>query len=135
MTRLRASVDELLSEARATTHLHLRRGIDGASIGRAVGNLIDNAVKHSPEGGTVGIVVGERRSRAFVSVTDGGTGIVHEDVPHIFDRYWTADPEVGEGHGIGLALVKQVADAHGGIEVESPLGPDGGTRFTLWFDS
>lgn len=103
---------------------------DAFSVERAVSNLIDNAVRHSAPGGTVRVAVGTASGRAFLSVTDAGPGIAAEDQQRVFDRYWRGD----EGAtGIGLSIVRLVADAHEGVEVTSPLDDAGGTRFTLWF--
>ena len=108
--------------------------LGGFSVARAVGNLIENAVRHSPDGGVVLVELSSRPDRAYVSVTDQGPGVRDEDREHMFERFWTRGPSVSEGAGIGLSIVKQVADAHRGISVESPVDADGGTRFTLWFD-
>lgn len=105
--------------------------IDGPSIERMLTNLVENAARFAPVGTVVEVEVGA--DPPTLSVTDHGPGISQDDLPHVFDRYYRADE--GGGHGIGLALVKQVADAHGSIRVESP--PDGravGTRFLVCFD-
>lgn len=97
-------------------------------VARAVANLVDNAAKWSPPGGTVTIDAGD----ATVTVQDAGPGIAAEDLPHIFDRFYrSAASRSLPGSGLGLAIVKQVADAHGG-RVEASAGPDGvGTRLAL----
>ncbi len=110
-------------------------GIDGPSVQRAVVNLLDNAARYTPEGAPIEIdvAVGERTE---LSITDHGPGIPPDRLHSIFDRYFQGDePSDGSGNaGIGLALVEQVADAHGGITVTSPLpGQPGGTRFTMAF--
>jgi signal transduction histidine kinase len=143
-------VDDLARIARDTTsaHLDLARAlgveltvsapdrlpaaVDGASVARAVSSLVENALRHSPAGGVVEVTVGEERGLLLVSVSDQGPGIDPADRERIFERYWSGAP-TGDGLGIGLAVVKQVADGHEGVEVESPLGPEGGTRFTLHF--
>lgn len=124
----------------AVVHL----GIDGASVERAVANLVHNAARFSPPDGVLAIEVRRTPTRVELSVIDQGPGIEPGEVDRLFDRYYRspasgdgagevdgADGEIG--HGLGLALVKQVADAYGGITVTSPLGPDGGSRFTLVF--
>lgn len=115
---------------RAPKELHL--GIDGPSVQRALVNLVENAARYSPPGVPVEIdVVADVPS---ISVTDHGPGIASDQREAIFDRYFQG-PD-GGGAGIGLALVKQVAEANGSIEVTSPLGPDRpGTRFTIFFSS
>jgi len=100
-----------------------------ARLSRAVGNLLDNAVKWSPPDGAVEVVVrgGE------VTVRDHGPGIAEADLPHVFDRFYRAPSARGlPGSGLGLAIVKHVADAHDGT-VQAERAHGGGTllRFTL----
>ncbi|WCB95071.1 Signal transduction histidine-protein kinase/phosphatase MprB [Baekduia alba] len=100
-----------------------------ARLARAVGNLLDNAVKWSPPDGAVEVVVrpGE------VTVRDHGPGIAEVDLPHVFDRFYRAPSARGlPGSGLGLAIVKHVADAHRGT-VRAERAPGGGTvlRLTL----
>lgn len=99
-------------------------GVDGSSVERAVANLVTNAVEHGG-GAPVSIVVRESEAAVDIVVTDTGPGIDPARLDVIFDRY------AGDDHGLGLALVKQVADVYGSVSVESPIGDDGGTRFTL----
>jgi signal transduction histidine kinase len=126
-------------DIRVTAPPQLTAAVDGPSVARSVGSLIDNAIRHSPPGGVVAVEVGTTDGRAFVAVTDQGPGIDAEHRDRIFDRYWStgsaphAASADDERLGIGLAVVRQVGDAHEGVVVESPLGPEGGTRFTLRF--
>jgi two-component system sensor histidine kinase MprB len=117
-----------------TTHLEesLVRG-DPAGLERAVGNLLDNAVKWSPEGSEIEVTV----HGAEVAVRDHGPGIAPEDAPHVFDRFYRAPAARGlPGSGLGLAIVKQVADAHGGsVAVEAPAGGGALVRLRLLPDS
>jgi heavy metal sensor kinase len=98
-------------------------------------NLVTNAVKYTPAGGEVSLGLEEQRGHAVLTVGDTGIGIAAGDLPHIFDRFWRADParsRVGEspGTGLGLAITKWVAEAHGGtISVQSR--PGRGTLFTV----
>ncbi len=165
IARLQLTIDELLKDARARTHEarqvdndlmaivnrvaeqhrtvnpsspllvtgpeELRLAIDGPSIERMLTNLVENAARFSPSDTPIEVEVSE--DPPTLSVTDHGPGIAREDLPRLFDRYFRADQ--GEGHGIGLALVKQVADAHGSIEVDSPANARGtGTRIVVAFD-
>ena len=101
-------------------------GVPGA-IERAIGNLLDNAAKWSPEGGEVHLEVRD----GTVSVRDHGPGIDEEDLPYVFDRFYRARSARGlPGSGLGLAIVRQVADTHGG-EVVAARAEGGGTRMVL----
>ncbi len=112
----------------------LEARVDGSSVERAVTNLVTNAVQHSPPGATVQIDVSAAGHLAEIAVTDTGPGIPTEDQGRIFERYWQseADARSGVGSGIGLAIVRQVAIAHGGtVTVVSPVDDRPGARFTL----
>jgi two-component system sensor histidine kinase MprB len=98
-----------------------------ARLARAVGNLLDNAVKWSPPDSTIEVMVGDGE----VTVRDHGPGIAHVDLPHVFDRFYRAPSARGlPGSGLGLAIVKHVADAHGGTVV-AEAAPGGGTLLRL----
>jgi two-component system sensor histidine kinase MprB len=98
-----------------------------AALERAVGNLLDNAAKWSPPGGTVEVAVVDHE----VAVRDHGPGIDETDLPFVFDRFYRAPSARGmPGSGLGLAIVQQVAKTHGGeVVVERP--GDGGTLMRL----
>ena len=104
------------------------RGVP-TSLERAVGNLLDNAVKWSPPGGAIDVTVhgGE------VTVRDHGRGIDEADLPLVFDRFYRAPAARGmPGSGLGLAIVKQVAEQHGGsVSAEAPEGGGALLRLTL----
>jgi two-component system, OmpR family, sensor histidine kinase MprB len=96
-------------------------------LARAVGNLLDNAVKWSPPGQPVEVSV----NAGEVTVRDHGPGIAEDDLPHVFDRFYRAPAARGlPGSGLGLAIVKHVADAHEGTVVAEPA-PGGGARLRL----
>jgi two-component system sensor histidine kinase MprB len=98
-----------------------------ARLARAVGNLLDNAVKWSPPGQPVEVSVEEGE----VMVRDHGPGIADDDLPHVFDRFYRAPAARGlPGSGLGLAIVKHVADAHGG-GVVAEQAPGGGACLRL----
>lgn len=100
---------------------------DPDRLARAINNLLDNAARHSPPGGTVEVDVDEQGVR----VRDHGPGVAEEDLPHIFDRFYRGSDDRGrQGSGLGLAIVRQVAEQHHG-SVIAANAPDGGAVFTL----
>jgi signal transduction histidine kinase len=106
---------------------------DRDKIGQVLINLLHNALKFTPAGGTVSVETGTADKRAFLRVRDTGCGIAPEHLPFIFERFYRADPsrtrETG-GSGIGLAIAMAIAKAHGGqILVASTV--DQGSTFTL----
>lgn len=109
--------------------------VDYDHIRTAVMNVVSNAVKYTPEGGTLDIKTYLSGGLANLSVKDSGIGISQEDLPHIFDRFYRVKGKTTRhitGSGLGLSLVKEVVEAHQGyIEVSSSLGE--GTIFTLSF--
>jgi len=94
-------------------------------------NLLDNAIKYTPEGGSVRIAVTADGSWAVVTVADTGSGIGAQDLPRIWDRLYRADPSRSErGLGLGLSLVKAYVEAHQGT-VEAQSEPGQGSTFTV----
>lgn len=108
---------------------------DRQRLGQVLGNLLDNALRHTPPGGSIDVTVtaGEGGS-AVITVADTGEGVGDDHLPHLFERFYRVDParrRVGGGSGIGLAIAKAIVEAHGGrIGVRSD-GPGAGTAFTL----
>ena len=102
-------------------------------FGRAVSNLVENALRFTPAGGTIQISIAAAARHSQISVKDTGCGIAPEHLPRIFDRFYRADSSrSSEGSGLGLALVKSIMDLHGGSAlVESEVGR--GTTVTLTF--
>jgi signal transduction histidine kinase len=100
-------------------------------IQRVVVNLLDNAVKYTPPGGTVTVSVNEQQGQVVISFDDTGIGISEDDLPHIFRRFYRCDRSRSEaGFGLGLSLAKAIVGAHGGnITATSVLGK--GSRFTV----
>ena len=101
---------------------------------QAVSNLLSNAVRYTPEGGQVEVVLSCEDGYACIAVSDTGVGIAEEDLDKVFSRFWRADSarsRVGGGLGVGLALVKEVADQHRGhVSVNSVLGE--GSTFCIY---
>jgi PAS domain S-box-containing protein len=95
-------------------------------------NLLGNAIKYTPEGGTVGIELEAQSEQIILRISDSGPGIPPADQPHIFEKFYRASnvPKGVGGSGLGLAIVKSIVDSHQGrIWVESLLGH--GTTFTI----
>jgi two-component system sensor histidine kinase MprB len=98
-------------------------------VARAITNLLDNAAKYSPPGATVDVAV----ANGEISVRDHGPGVAAEDATRVFDRFWRSnDARHHPGSGLGLSIVKDVAESHGGsVTLERPIDGGGGARFRL----
>lgn len=107
--------------------------LDRTLLQRAVGNLVSNALAHTPPGGAVVLETKADSSTIRIEVSDTGVGIPAESLPRVFDRFFRVDPsrsQASGGTGLGLAIVKSIAMLHGGdVEISSQLGQ--GTRVTL----
>ncbi|WP_378956317.1 sensor histidine kinase [Pelosinus sp. sgz500959] len=106
---------------------------DGNMVNQMMYNLILNSIKYTPSSGQITIVATTEGSMVKIKVIDTGIGIAVEDLEHVFDYFYRVDPartKVSGGTGLGLALVKQMALAHGGqVKAESKLGQ--GSTFTV----
>lgn len=101
---------------------------DGDRIVQALSNLIGNACRFTPRRGTVRVGAEARGDMVRFYVRDDGPGVPAEDAPHVFDRYWTARRAGGSrGTGVGLAIVRGIADAHGGRAWLEPARASGAT--------
>ncbi|NYD40177.1 sensor histidine kinase [Nocardioides panaciterrulae] len=99
-----------------------------AALERAVTNLLDNAAKWSPAGGTVTVSL----DHGVLTVDDAGPGIADADLPHVFDRFYRSQESRSmPGSGLGLSIVRAVASRHAG-SVAAGASPAGGARLTLW---
>jgi len=142
---LRAAVESAVEQARPAAR---RRGIeltlsapdrplrirhDPQRIGQVVTNLVGNALKFTPRGGSVEVAVRPKREGAEIEVSDTGVGIDAAELPRIFDRFYRgtlANEARGSGSGLGLAIVRSIVDMHdGNVTVESRLGR--GSRFLV----
>jgi heavy metal sensor kinase len=106
---------------------------DASWIERMLLNLLDNAFKFTPGGGTVTVRVTEAGTSAVLEVSDTGIGLTPEVLPHVFERFYRGDPARaagGFGVGLGLSLVKWIVDRHDGAVAAGAL-PGGGARFTV----
>jgi len=107
--------------------------IDSFRIGQVLRNLLDNAVVHTAQGGTITVTARQRSNLVEVAVIDTGEGIPAEELPNIFERFYRVDKTRARatgGHGLGLTITKRLVEVHGGkIEVQSEMGK--GSRFTF----
>ncbi len=131
-----ASYNEAIAEERRLTIRCSGEGqvqADPILFGRAVSNLVDNAVRFTPDGGEIAISLQGNSHETVITVTDTGCGIPEEHLPRIFDRFYRVDSSrSSEGTGLGLALVKSIVDLHGGtVAVRSETNR--GTSVTLRF--
>ena len=124
-----------LTSASADPALELTADYD--RLNQVLSNLVSNALRHTPSGGRVvietGSMTGEKRS-VRIQVKDTGTGIASEDIPFIFDRFWRGDRSRSDRlhSGLGLAITKQLVQAHGGeISGQSNGVPGQGTTFII----
>ncbi|MER5550425.1 HAMP domain-containing sensor histidine kinase [Streptomyces sp. NPDC002793] len=109
---------------------------DPVRLRQAIGNLVSNAVRHTPAGGRVTLrahSAGGAEDEVVVEVADTGSGMAPEDLPYVFDRFWRAEKSRSRrtgGSGLGLAIVRKLVEAHGGTTaVASTVGE--GSVFTL----
>src|SRR5207248_2882803 len=138
MTRLErsfAALRRFTADASHELKTPLTVSIDATRIRQLLLNLLTNAVKYTPAGGSVRLQLGPANGKLTLTVADTGIGIAPGDLPHIFDRFWRADSartRTGErpGAGLGLAICKWIAEAHGG-KIDVMSRPGRGTTFTV----
>jgi signal transduction histidine kinase len=126
--------------AQRNIHLHgeAAEGIDPVNmdtpkIGRALGNLLSNALRHTPPGGTVSVRAFLERDSVNIIVSDTGEGISTEDLPYIFDQFYRGEKSRSRatgGSGLGLAIAKRIVEAHGG-QITVASSPGQGTTISL----
>lgn len=108
---------------------------DPDRLAQVVVNLVDNALRYTPSGGSVAVEVASDEAATTLVVRDSGVGIPFNDLPHVFERFYVADrsrARESAGTGLGLSIVKQIVEAHGGtVGVESEFGL--GATFTCVF--
>lgn len=124
---------ELEIELRAKVAPGPRADVDPARFRQAVGNLVDNGLRHTPPGGQVTVEVSGEPSTLAITVRDTGPGFPPEFVERAFEPFSRSDSgrtRTDGGAGLGLAIVRAIAEAHGGT-VQAGNGPDGGAQVTL----
>jgi two-component system sensor histidine kinase TctE len=146
-TRQRVVMDRLI-QAAAEDWLPaaIRRDVDlgfelgpTAVLGNALllrellGNLIDNALRHTPPGGSVTVSCGGGDDNAWVVVEDSGPGIPDADRDKVFERFYQSPGSVSDGSGLGLAIVREIARQHDGIASVDRSPELGGARVTVRF--
>jgi len=107
---------------------------DRQRLAQVLGNLLDNALRHTPAGGHVTLAAARAGSQVVFTVADDGEGIDAWHLPHIFERFYRADSARDRqrgGSGIGLAIAKALTEAHGGHINVASNGPGQGTTFTV----
>ncbi len=105
--------------------------IDRGRILQVASILLDNAVKYTPEGGSVVVELREEDGLAALEVSDTGVGIPEDRLPLVFERFCRADPSRADGGaGLGLSIARQIAGSHGG-EMRASSTPGKGSTFTL----
>ncbi|WP_280771244.1 cell wall metabolism sensor histidine kinase WalK [Salipaludibacillus daqingensis] len=111
---------------------------DRDKLTQLLDNIVSNAVKYSPEGGTITCTLKTEKERIVISVKDEGVGIPKDNIPHVFDRFYRVDKARSRnlgGTGLGLAIAKEIVAAHGGsIWVSSEWGKGTTFSFTLPYD-
>src|SRR5437867_6249212 len=131
LTRTTADQMKLLAEEK-----HIAMTCDGTNpvevdadpsrLKQVIVNLLDNAIKYTPQGGNIGISITRRDDHADLEIADSGLGISSVDLPHIFDRFYRADKARSRqqgGTGLGLSIVRSICQAHGGrVTVNSAEG-------------
>jgi signal transduction histidine kinase len=108
---------------------------DQARLKQVVVNLLDNAIKYTPDGGRIRLKIGREEGSAILDVVDDGIGIPPEALPHVFKRFFRVDGSRSREHGaggagLGLSIVKSICDAHG-AQLEVSSTPGQGSRFRV----
>ncbi len=132
--KLVAEAREVTLTAQVPGHLPIVQA-DSARLTQVLHNLLTNALRHTPDGASISLRAGQDESNLWVSVHDTGEGIPPEHLPHVFDRFYRADPartRAAGGAGLGLAIARAIVEAHGGqISAASDGVPGHGSTFTI----
>lgn len=111
----------------------LQISADPIRMGQVIGNLASNAVKYTPDGGTVSISAGTAEEQVWIRFVDSGSGIAREEQDLVFEPFYRGDQgrKIKQGMGLGLSIVRDILHAHGG-EIELQSTPNEGSQFTIW---
>lgn len=118
----------------ATSAPGLAVDVDADRIGQVLGNLLTNALRHTPPGGHVTVTAHAQSSEIAITIADSGEGILPAHLPHVFERFYrgdTARNRERSGSGIGLTISKAIIDAHGGTITAHSDGPGQGSTFEI----
>ncbi|GFG99591.1 MULTISPECIES: sensor histidine kinase [Mycolicibacterium] len=108
--------------------------VDPLRLAQVIGNLLDNALRHTPARGRVEVDAAAKPGAVIITVRDNGDGIAAEHLPHVFERFYRADVARDRSHGgagIGLAIAKALTEAHSGRITAASRGPGLGSTFTI----
>jgi two-component system sensor histidine kinase KdpD len=104
--------------------------MDLALMAQALANVLDNAVKYSPAGTEIDIMVRQAGDEVEIQIADRGIGVRPEELAHIFDKFYRGQSGGARGSGLGLAISKGIVEAHGGL-IRAAERPEGGTIITI----
>jgi signal transduction histidine kinase len=104
---------------------------DGSRLRQVIENLASNALKFTPRGGHVALSLARRGDQVFLGVSDTGEGIDSDGLPHVFERFWQGRPHAGSGLGLGLSLVRDIVQMHGGSVSADSDGEGCGSTFVV----
>ena len=108
--------------------------VDPGRMRQVLSNLLGNALFHTPDGGAIKVCAEQIEAAFSILVSDTGSGIAADDLPHVFDRFYRADPARSRdtgGSGLGLAIAQAIVVEHGGEIIVSSPGPGQGSTFVI----
>ena len=129
--RAAAEANHQLLQAHAPSDTFIKG--DSVALRRAVANIVTNALRHTPKGGRIRVAAGAEAAWVWIAVEDEGPGISEADQERVWQRFWRGERRLGrdKGSGLGLTIVRQIAEAHGG-QVQLLSEPGRGSTFVLW---